>query len=301
MGTETGIEWCDHTFNPWSGCTRVSPGCDNCYAATMALRAPGTFGSWEPGAPRKRTSERNWKQPLAWNRAAAAAGVRRRVFCASLADVFDNQVPEDWRADLFHLIARTDNLDWLLLTKRPQNIAKMLPQAASDHWAAWGEGWPNVWLGTTAENQAEADRRIPHLLAVPAKVRFLSCEPLLGPVDLRAVSWGHSNALHRIDWVIAGGESGAGARPMHPAWARRLRDQCDAAVVPFFFKQWGEWTNLNAQGCAMPDPPRRGPGPHKTDGGFTVFEFDDGLSVGHIGKKAAGALLDGREHKAFPA
>jgi protein gp37 len=170
------------------------------------------------------------------------------VFCASMADVFDNHrsILPDWRANLWSLIAATPHLDWLLLTKRPQNIAKMLPPT-------WSDGWPNVWLGTTVENQTEADRRIPHLLATPARVRFLSCEPLLGPVDLTRVKnpvCGEVCALTgylgtgmygdygpKLAWVICGGESGPGARPMHPDWARSLRDQCQAAGVPFFMKQ----------------------------------------------------------------
>src|SRR6185437_13012780 len=174
MAENSRIEWCDHTFNPWLGCTKVSPACDNCYAESWAKRT-GQAHLWN--GERRRTSEANWRQPLKWNREAEASGIRRKVFCASLADVFDNQVPEKWRADMWATITITPNLDWLLLTKRPQNIPKMLP-------IMWGDGWPNVWLGTTAENQEEADRRIPHLLKVPARVHFLSCEPLLGPVNL---------------------------------------------------------------------------------------------------------------------
>jgi protein gp37 len=150
--------------------------------------------------------------------------VRRKVFCASWADVFDNQVPEEWRADLWALIASTPNLDWLLLTKRPQNIAKMLP-------ATWGKGWPNVWLGTTTENQAEANRRIPHLQSIPAVVRFLSAEPLLEAI---------TPALNGIGWVICGGESGHNARYMEPAWAYSLREQCVKAGVKFFMKQMSQ-------------------------------------------------------------
>jgi protein gp37 len=250
MAENSAIEWTDHTFNPWTGCTKVSPGCEHCYAEALSKRSPKTFGSWAPGAERKRTSAAYWSQPLRWDNAARRAGRRARVFCASMADVFDNQVPPEWRAQLWHLIARTDHLDWLLLTKRPQNIAGMLPPG-------WGNGWPNVWLGTTAENQAEADRRIPHLLAAPARIRFLSCEPLLGPIDLRYLQPGdppveidalasthgvlrpHQGRNARVDWVIVGGESGSGARPMDPAWARSLRDQCAAAGVPLFMKQMG--------------------------------------------------------------
>lgn len=315
MGADTRIEWTDHTFNPWSGCQKVSPACDHCYAQALAKRSPATFGGWGPQAERKRTSESYWRQPLLWNKRAAKEGTRPRVFCASMADVFDNAVPAEWREDLWALIHDTPHLDWLLLTKRPQNIAKMLPgsDGAGDTPHArsvWGAGWPNVWLGTTVENQAEADRRIPHLLAVPAAKRFLSMEPLLAPVDLRGwlrafdhcahdgaavngcegcdgTGGGDCGAVTRsgIDWIIAGGESGSKARASHPDWFRSLRDQCQAAGVPFFFKQWGEW--------APADPRDEGPGEH--------YSFPDGATVRRTGKKRAGATIDGREWREVPA
>jgi protein gp37 len=308
MGENSGIEWTDHTFNPWSGCQRVSPGCDHCYAAALAKRSPRTFGSWEPGGERKRTSEAYWRQPLAWHRKAEKEGKRARVFCGSMCDVFDNEVPAEWREYLWALILDTPWLDWLLLTKRPSNIRRMLP-------SPWMCAWPleNVWLGTTVENQQEADRRIPELLAVPARVRFLSCEPLLGPVDLRRVE-GRRQGKHldallgihrdtvthycdgytgRIHWVIAGGESGPGARPMRPAWARDLRDQCAEAGVPFFFKQWGEWADvaqMDARLGTLPNLPPADPWGEGPDRGRTF----------RVGKKLAGALLDGREHREVP-
>lgn len=287
MGTNTAIEWCDHTFNPWIGCTKVSPACDHCYAETQAARFK--MAEWGQHAPRKRTSLDYWKQPLKWDRQAS---VRRKVFCASMADVFDNHrsIDPQWRLDLWQLIRKTQNLDWLFLTKRPQNIRKMLPPD-------WGNGWPNVWLGTTVENQEEAERRIPHLLDVPAAMRFLSCEPLLGPVRLDSINTLKYPGAERLDalsgfaygmfddiasenlpsihWVIAGGESGSNARPSHPDWFRDLRDQCAAADVPFFFKQWGEWA----------------PGFHD--------ERPD--VVRKVGKKRAGRMLAGRVHDQFPA
>lgn len=256
---ETAIEWTatvlpdgtslpGYTFNPWIGCTKVSPGCDHCYAETQNDFRKWNAAGWGPHASRRRTSAGYWRQPLKWNREAEASGIRRKVFCASLADVFDNHgsITSGWRGDLWHLIARTPNLDWLLLTKRPQNIAKMLP----DGYGAppWGDGWPNVWIGTTAENQAEADRRIPILLNTPAAVRFVSAEPLLGRIVIPRAwlrqgdngSWPMSEQPHTgLDWVIVGGESGPSARPMHPDWARSIRDQCKAAGVPFFMKQMG--------------------------------------------------------------
>lgn len=289
MGADTKIEWADHTFNPWTGCQAVSAACDHCYAEAQAKRAPRTFGGWGPHAERKRTSESYWRQPLKWNSEARKAGTRPRVFCASMADVFDNAVPAAWRCDLWDLIAETPHLDWLLLTKRTSNIFGMLPLRSHGALKGWGTaGYPNVWLGTTVENQAEADRRIPHLLAVPAAKRFLSCEPLLGPLNL--AQW---HAFHRIDapdwqptidWVIAGGESGPKARPSHPDWFRSLRDQCQAAGVPFFFKQWGEWVSVSEVA---------GVGPH--------HHFPGGATVRRVGKKAAGATLDGREWREVPA
>jgi len=303
MGADTRIEWADHTFNPWIGCTAVSPACDHCYAETLATARLGV--GWGPHAERRRTQPSTWNMPLRWNRQAERENRRFRVFTASLADVFDNAVPEEWRRDLWTLIAKTRHLDWLLLTKRPSNIAKMLPLdndttnhirrfVGIENWP-----WPHVWLGTTVENQAEADRRIPHLLAVPAARRFLSCEPLLGPVDLNLVAptfldgemTSFVQALpdprypapykHYISWIIAGGESGPKARPSHPDWFRSLRDQCQAAGVPFFFKQWGEYVPVG--------PVDRG---SATDPHEYAWE--------RVGKKAAGAMLDGREWREIP-
>jgi protein gp37 len=184
---DTKIEWAHHTFNPWIGCTKVSPACDNCYAEkSMPAKFQGV--TWGAGQPRKRTSEANWRQPIRWNAEAERLGVRYRVFCASLADVFDKDVPAQWRIDLMKLICETPHLDWLLLTKRIGNASEMLETAfrAVHHQR---EGWvdntlPNVWIGATICNQQEADRDIPKLLEVPAAKRFLSIEPLLGPMDI---------------------------------------------------------------------------------------------------------------------
>lgn len=238
MAEQTGIAWCDHTFNPWIGCTKVSAACDFCYAEALMDHRHHRV-TW--GGERSRTSASNWQQPLRWNRKAKADGVRRKVFCASLADVFDNQAPDEWRADLWRLIDETPDLDWLLLTKRPQNIRKMMIAArravlgsdVGEEHVIWP--WPNVWLGTTVENQEEANRRIPALLNVPAAVRFISAEPLLEPVTLSNYGAGAS-----LNWVICGGESGQHARPFHLSWARSLRDQCQTAGVAFFMKQLGD-------------------------------------------------------------
>ena len=224
MAKNSTIEWTDNTFNPWIGCSKVSEGCENCYAEAGDNFRHWTPMGWGPGKPRHRTSAENWKEPLKWNRAAAAAGIRTRVFCASLADVFDQEVDPSWRADLWDLIRQCPNLDWQILTKRPEFIASCLP---SD----WRTGWPNVWLGTSVENQRWTDIRIPHLISVPAVVHFLSVEPLL--------DWITFKSLDDIEWVIVGGESGPGARPMSPPWVSAIQSQCQTANVPFFFKQWG--------------------------------------------------------------
>jgi protein gp37 len=258
MVENSKIEWTDHTFNPWVGCTKISPACDHCYAEGWAKRT-GNGALWQ-GA-RRRTSLANWRQPLKWDRDAEREGVRRKVFAASLADVFDNQAEPEWRRDLFDLVSMTPNLDWLLLTKRPQNIAKMIERDCT-----MGRLPENVWLGTTVENQDEAAKRISFLRAIPATVRFLSYEPALGPL---------APDLDGIHWVIAGGESGHGARIPNIEWFRALRDQCTSNGVSFFFKQWGEWA----------------PG----DGDTTY-----GQQYYNVGKKAAGALLDGKQWREMP-
>ena len=230
MGEVTGIAWCDHTFNPWIGCTEVSPACDHCYARVQDHR--WGHDRWGAGKPRTRTSAANWRKVLAWNAAAKQAGVCRKVFCASMADWADSEVDPAWRADLFELIRACDWLDFLLLTKRPHNIAKMLPPD-------WGPGWANVWLGTTAEDQKHLDLRMPPLLRVPAVVHFLSYEPALGPIDAsRYLKLEHDNA-ERLDWIIVGGESGAKPRRFDVAWARSIVRQCRAANAWPFVKQLG--------------------------------------------------------------
>jgi protein gp37 len=227
MGAKTEIQWTDHTFNPWWGCLEVSPGCDHCYARTLAER--WGFDVWGPPrtASRRLFGDKHWSEPLKWNAAAAEEGRRHRVFCASMADVFEFHPQLDAvRARLWTLIEQTPWLDWQLLTKRPMNIARMLP-------LAWLEQpRPNVWLGTSVEDQPRAALRILHLVAVPTVVHFLSCEPLLGPVDL--APW-----LGELDWIITGGESGPRHRPMDFEWVRDLRDQCQGAGVALFHKQHG--------------------------------------------------------------
>jgi protein gp37 len=274
---ETTIEWTSgprgeigYTFNGWIGCTKVSDGCLNCYAEQQDKFRSWTPEGWGAGKPRRRTSKDNWDKPLRWNKAAAAAGERRKVFCSSLADVFDNEVPDGWRVDLFRLIRDTPNLNWLLLTKRIGNAARMIAETLT-HIGGIPEPvpiWParNVWLGATVVNQEEADRDIPKLLEIPAQARFLSMEPLLGPVNLHEFI---SNDLERrcprcgwrgrgargsscgncglgpedgpLHWVIVGGESGRGARPLELNWIRDIVKQCKAAGVPVLVKQLGQY------------------------------------------------------------
>ncbi|CAJ3168142.1 phage Gp37/Gp68 family protein [Burkholderia pseudomallei] len=326
MSENSKIEWCDHTFNPWEGCQKVGPGCDHCYAEARNARfGGGSAVNWGPGAPRRRTSAANWRKPLAWNAAHeqffAAHGRRQRVFCSSLADVFDNAVYPMWRVDLFELISNTPNLDWLLLTKRIGNARDMISSVLGSIMRDEREWpWPHVWLGATIVNQAEADRDIPKLLAVPARVRFLSMEPLLGPVDLRFHIYSEPTGNFRthggkrqlelrrpadggLHWVIAGGESGHGARPMHPDWARSLRDQCAAAGVPFLFKQWGEWApRTTDEQKLLPVPCSRTTSwPDGTVGcGDYQSNGDYGKCLFRVGKKATGRMLDGRRHDEFP-
>jgi protein gp37 len=230
MAKNSHIEWTHHTFNPWWGCKKVSPACDNCYAELWARRMGHRL--WGTDSPRRFFGDAHWREPLKWNEDARIAGHRHRVFCASMADVFERRADlSPQRTRLWQLIEDTPNLDWLLLTKRPQNIARLAP---------WGTNWPvNVWVGTSVENQTLAEKRLPFLLKIPAAVRFLSCEPLLGLLDLR--HWFKSSAFYPIDWIIAGGESGSASRPMHPDWVTSLLHQCQDSNVAFHFKQWGQW------------------------------------------------------------
>ncbi len=271
MARDSAIEWTHHTFNPWWGCSKVSPACKHCYAETWAKRVGQEL--WGASASRRFFTDAHWDEPLKWNKEATVEGKRKRVFCASMADVFERRaILNPWRARLWELIEATPMLDWLLLTKRPQNIGQM---------SKWGQGeWPeNIWLGTTVENQKLADVRMPGLLQHDSKIRFLSCEPLLSHVDLS--QWLQSP--HPIDWVIAGGESGPKARPMNPSWVRSLRDQCNEAGIAFHFKQWGHWAPKELQD----ESPK------------SVLSFD-GVEMVPIGKKKAGRKLDGYFWDEFP-
>jgi protein gp37 len=355
MSAQTSIEWCDRTYNPWQGCTKKSPGCAHCYAETRDARhLYEKVDHWGIGAPRLRPSDAYLRQPLRWNREAgrgefgqcwtcgrrgsfpqagapcpqcsavnthhyhdrqSGEAVRPRVFSLSMGDWLDDEVPIEWLADFLQTIHATPNLDWLLLTKRPENwearIVSVLqhlvgpeppePDTSFYHWLMdWRCGVPertpaNVWIGTSVEDQARADERLPLLLQIPARVRFLSCEPLLESVDLDfacfngADSFGSMPGVH---WVICGGESGPKARPMHPEWARNLRDQCAVSGVPFLFKQWGSRPPLSTTDGRQELP----------FGEYVLPTTDNPEGFGFLrsSKSSAGRLLDGVLHDAFP-
>lgn len=362
MGQDSKIEWTDHTFNPWWGCTHVHEGCRHCYAETWAKR----FGvEWGPSGVRRVASEKQWAEPLKWNRLAQKAGVRAKVFCASMADVFEDSpiqlchqsAPEikmwkmnepnghDWqwgagvvlddpssgvpltlddvRKRLFALIDQTPWLDWQLVTKRPENIRRMWPMQTSGFRAEIGVDRKNVWLLTSVSNQGSAEKQIPELMKCSdlSPVLGLSCEPLLGPIQLDRLNgrngwidclggvWGHessdipdgSTGSQIINWVIVGGESGANARPMHPSWVRSLRGQCQH--VPFFFKQWGEWKPLHGDGWPHGDEDDEGKFPWTwitTDGELRQSGSRPDAVMQKVGKNLAGRLLDGRTWNMFP-
>ncbi len=249
MGEDSKVPWCDNTFNPWVGCEKESAGCDNCYAERMASGLMGRKGLWGPGSKRQRTTKANWKQPLKWNRMAGLSGKRPRVFCGSMCDIFEDHPDANAiRPDLWELIQQTPNLVWMLLTKRPHNFLRFLP--ASWRWAWSNKAWRHVWLGVTCESGEYIDR-VNSLRIIPARLRFVSCEPALGSLERMS--------LDGISWVIYGGESGPGYRPHNLDWARRLRDRCRGTHTAFFYKQ----------------SPGLKPGHEPTLDGKTIKEFPD--------------------------
>jgi len=302
MAANSKIEWCEHTFNPWVGCQHVSPACLHCYAEGWAKRAGrDVFG---PHAARQRTAEATWREPLKWNAEAKAARTRPFVFCASLADVFDNQVDPAWRRDLFELIAATDELVWLLLTKRPQNIVRQVREAIGSGWAPG-----NVAFGTSIALPDEVDRNAGALIDAANRLNpaftFVSAEPLLADIAAHIRPYLSKPGHGGIGQVICSGESGSKARPMHPDWARNLRDAAGEAGSHFLFKQWGEWMPCEAV-----------EGPHKR---LCAMTYDGQIADGStspldpsdeaywttwifekVGKAAAGRLLDGRFHDERP-
>lgn len=343
------IEWTDHTINFWWGCTKVSPACTHCYAESLAkVFGKPLFGAvpeWGSGKPRQERLKAARKEAFALNKRAEKEQnkwesetkellsrgsfhpnprpQRPRVFVNSMSDWLDAEVPIEWLADLLETLYLCSNLDFQLLTKRPENwdsrLSKVLSHLADSglyntEQHGWISEWrhdvktpPNLWIGTTVENQEWADKRMPHLLRIPAAVRFLSCEPLLGELDLSRMEYftaklgkypfnlppeHRSSVLVGIDWVITGGESGGHARPSHPNWFRSLRDQCAASEIPFFFKQWGEWISVdNAKDCPS----------GRLDKKYKGHKFPDGTLALRIGTSHTGHLLDGIAHQAFPA
>ena len=284
MAENSSIEWTHHTFNPWWGCTKVSPACGLpmkghegephgcCYADTFSNRLG--FKIWGQDATRRFFGEAHWNEPEKWDRKAKKDGVRRRVFCGSMCDVMEER--DDLiepRTLLYDLIVQTPWLDWLLLTKRPQNFRRFLP-------AGWIENpVPNVWLMTTVES-AEYLWRIDSLKACPAVIHGLSIEPLLGPLPTLG------EYLDGIDFAIVGGESGHGARPMPPEWVRSVRDQCLNVGSEFFFKQWGEWSPTGLAKTHAYRDVSCGDGSH-----HRMFR---------VGKETAGRLFDGHEWNDLP-
>ena len=235
MADQTGISWTDHTFNPWWGCTAIAPGCDNCYAAALDKRTGGNH--WDPHVAPRATRRENWRKPRKWNEQAEIENRRHRVFCGSMMDWCDKNAPAGALDELWQLIRETPHLDWQLLTKRATLIRDRLPDD-------WGDGYDNVWLGVTVEDIKHGFSRIHAVSQIPARVRFLSCEPLLEDLI------GLEAELDFIDWVIGGGESGPGYRPMDREWVIGLMCACEDTNTPFWFKQWGGNTK-DKGGCLV--------------------------------------------------
>lgn len=301
MAENSKIEWTTHTMNFWIGCQEVSPACDFCYAKTQNEFRHWVDG-WGPHGERRRTSAGNWHKLRKWNREAGECGVRDKVFSNSLADFFDKAAQPAWRREAWHYIEQSPNLDFLLLTKRPQNITGMLPDPETGV-RPWGDGWPNVWLGTTIENRKEGERRAVELAKVPAVMRFWSCEPLLEDLgDLTGLCL-HDTAVDgrpAVGWVITGGESGPKARPSHPDWFRSIRDQCAAAGVAYFHKQNGEWAPVYEFGVEKSEGGGKQGAIWENDG-WTIFKTGSRHGdVFRIGLNRAGALLDSVSHGEMP-
>lgn len=308
MGRTTGIEWTDSTWNPIRGCTRVSEGCRNCYAESVAARFSGAGRPYEglakfvvvDGAPDARwTGELRFVQehlddPLRWKEP-------KNIFVNSMSDLFHPAVTFEWLAAIFDVMARAPQHNYQILTKRPERMLNTLtaggdPNVATDFEQTYSQQWPpkNWWFGVSVEDQKTANERIPILAKCPARTKFVSYEPALGALDLAAAC--DDPSLASIDWLICGGESGSHARPMHPQWARAIRDQCIDLGIPFFFKQWGEWIPVGHAADSLAE------GDQLPSRGYAWAENPGGKpnAMVRIGKKRAGAVLDGREWKEYP-
>ena len=281
MGENTKIAWADHTFNPWIGCSHVSKGCMNCYAERDFDHRYHKI-EWGPRGTRVQTSEANWRKPFKWNKHAQDNGKAELVFCASLADVFE--VHRDigittslWRERLFDMMVKTPWLIWLVLTKRPENVMGMVPLSWYD-----GNRWPaNVWVGFSAEDQSNFDFRIENALKIPTPVRWVSVEPMLGYIDMSLYL-----ETPEINWVIVGGESGPNARPMHTSWVKNIEWDCGVGRVPFFFKQWGEYIQVDR--------------PDSTGRVLNDGQGRNQIYISRVGRSKAGRLLNGKEYLEFP-
>lgn len=313
MGDKTGIEWTDATWNPVTGCDKVSPGCDRCYAETFAERWRGTRGHYFETGFDVQLRPDKLDLPLRWTKP-------RRIFVNSMSDLFHDKVTDEYIARVFAVMALADHHTFQLLTKRHGRMRSLLNshefgmmfqeawenEPGPDGPEAYSPPWPlpNVWLGVSAEDQKRADLRIPALLDTPAAVRFVSAEPLLGPIDLHGDPIGKDSVfwIGHLDWVIVGGESGPGARPMHPDWARSLRDQCVAAGVPFLFKQWGEFRPVvPSDGDVTPDRyVQCETGRSVDDDGMWNVSGGHWCAMRKLGKKWAGRELDGRTWDQYP-
>jgi protein gp37 len=320
------ISWCDCTWNPVSGCSKVSAGCTHCWAERMAKRLAGRCGYPARDPFTVTLHPERLDEPLRWRKP-------RMVFVCSMGDLFHTEVPNEFIARVFAIMRNCPAHTFQVLTKRPERMQQWLSRCGNANGYGWithdntlperafnGTGiivgdsdhWPlpNLWVGTSVEDQATADERIPHLLRCPAAVRFVSYEPALGPLDLRYPTFNGADSIEGLEglgWVIAGGETGPGARPAHPDWFRSVRDQCAVAHVPFFFKSYGEWTTAHVEddpgfygGRAFNDPRggRASTAVRCNDYRFRLLDYDT-MAV-RVGKKAAGHLLDGREHREFP-
>lgn len=313
MGDKTGIEWTDATWNPVTGCDKVSPGCDRCYAETFAERWRGTRGHYFETGFDVQLRPDKLDLPLRWTKP-------RRIFVNSMSDLFHDKVPDEYIARVFAVMALADHHTFQLLTKRHGRMRSLLNsrefgmmfqeawenEPGPDGPEAYSPPWPlpNVWLGVSAEDQKRADLRIPALLDTPAAVRWISVEPLLGPVNLHTdpIEAGTPFWGSQLDWVVVGGESGPGARPMHPDWARSLRDQCVAAGVPFLFKQWGEFRPVvPSDGDVTPDRyVQCETGRSVDDDGMWNVSGGHWCAMRKLGKKRAGRALDGRTWDQYP-
>lgn len=286
MADKTGIEWTDATWNPVTGCAKVSAGCKHCYAERNWPRMTKLVPAYAGRAfTNVATHADRLLQPLSWKRP-------RRIFVNSMSDLFHQDIHDDFIGMVFRTMARAPQHTFQVLTKRAERMQRLLTHPKMRGFvgdAPWP--LPNVWIGVSVEDQATADKRIPLLLDTPAAVRWISAEPLLAPIDL--AEHGLHGGPGQLDWVVVGGESGPKARPMHPEWARGLRDQCAAAAVPFLFKQWGEWQPVHPSGASIPGcgtTPQREP----------AFRFEHGHYFTKVGKKLAGRLLDGALHDGYP-